>query len=247
MSSAHLSRSGVAALSTWRMKAAGLGEAGAPIANETASTDDDDDDEDEDDDDDDDKDDDEGNDEDEADAMDALKDCATSSGSIDSSAAMRRNTSSSVVSEIPYEPTPMDFPSSPSNRSSNGANDATSASGSTYDSSRAAFESRREPRTAVVTSAVNAASVVPDFSRADFSSPPDLSGSLFSIVRWYPRPKRFLRNSEEPQHFSRPRLMMAMRSHNKSASSMKCVVSTVSNGSDGSDESDGSMKCTEVE
>uniref|UniRef100_A0A6B0UGN9 Putative secreted protein n=1 Tax=Ixodes ricinus TaxID=34613 RepID=A0A6B0UGN9_IXORI len=48
-----------------------------------------------------------------------------------------------------------------------------------------------------------------------------------TIVRWYPIPKRFLRNSDVPAHRSFPLQMMAFQSARISASSMKCVVRTM--------------------
>jgi len=57
------------------------------------------------------------------------------------------------------------------------------------------------------------------------AAPPSRLAAARASVSVYPVPYLFFRNKGLPTHASFPALMMAMRSHSKSASSRKCVVS----------------------
>ena len=64
------------------------------------------------------------------------------------------------------------------------------------------------------------------------ASPPDILpwlalADLRARVRWYPAPYLFFKNTGDPTQASFPADMMAMRSHSRSASSRKCVVSMI--------------------
>lgn len=48
-----------------------------------------------------------------------------------------------------------------------------------------------------------------------------------TYVKWYPMPNLFFRNSELPQHLIFPLLITAFRSASMSASSIKCVVNSI--------------------
>ena len=128
--------------------------------------------------------------------------------------AMLRNTSSSVVQLMPYDAKPA-LLIAPSSSLNNAENFPLPSEGSITASSAP---------TSLVTTAPG---------RCDFTTDKIASAPPFGLeearasVRVYPVPYLFFRNSGLPTHASFPALMMAMRSHSKSASSKKCVVSMI--------------------